>query len=182
MRRGHGQGYVAKPGDYVAAPASAPTNSTLLGESVSGVLATATETNAYATWSTRSLWPWVAAFPVTFWVLGKIGGVSREGYEGSQNPSFSEATEVAFKVEDKVRFDAQRKLADDEAFAVYAGEKVAEFAALGAGEKSGKQDAYASDLVAYRVAQAKESRLVWLSMQQREFDLKKARLATGPFH
>ena len=70
---GHGHAApVAQPGDFISKPAMAPGNVAFLGETLSGIVASATGGSTFASLSTRGLWPWMAGFPMTFWLIGKM--------------------------------------------------------------------------------------------------------------
>ena len=84
--------------------------------------------------------------------------------------------------EDKRRYSAGVKAADDAVFEEYAATKAAEFAALSAADKKIKQDSYAEDLVNFRIKQAKEAQLKWLTMTEKKMELKKKALNAAPFH
>jgi len=175
QRRGFaGHGHAPPPvmaGDFVPAAPKAPTNVAFFGESLGGWLDATLSNSTFASFSSRGLWPWAMCFPITMWMVGKMG-MTREMYESSKNPGYSEAAELAYMQEDKERYTELVKKADDAVFEAYAAEKATEFAALSADDQKKYQDKYATELVAMRIKQAKESQLKWLAMVEKEMATK----------
>lgn len=163
---GHGAPPAAA-GDFVPPAPKAPSNVAFFGESLGGWIDATFGNSTIASFKTRALSPWAVTFPITLWMISKMGN-SREEFEASNNPGYSEAHELAYMQEDKERYTELVKKADDAVFEEYAAKKAAEFADLSADDQKKYQDKYATELVAMRIKQAKESQLKWLAMVEKE--------------
>jgi hypothetical protein len=71
---GHGHAApVAQPGDFVAKPPTSPSTVAFFGESLGGLITSTTSNGTFAALSSRGMWPWLAGFGATFWLVGKMG-------------------------------------------------------------------------------------------------------------
>ena len=165
----------------MAKPAMAPGKAAFYGETVAGMLGSVQASGTYHSLASRGMWPWLAGFPVAFWLVSKMG-TDREAIEASNNPGYAEAKKLAYMTEDARRYRAGVKAADDKIFEEFAFAKSEEFSKLSLDMKKVKQDAYAQELVDMRIKQAKESQLKWLALQEKKMEMKLENLNKAPFH
>ena len=69
---GHGAP-VVHAGDFVAAAPKAPSNVAFFGESLGGWIDATFGNSTFQSFKTRAISPWAVTFPITLWMVSKMG-------------------------------------------------------------------------------------------------------------